>query len=227
MLMHYGTPVTQFARRYSDRMDSLSHEEQQLMDKLRNKYATDPAGIDQMTAGSTSNPPLPASWESAGASSTDPIRQRTYGGVEAKVCGMCQGSGSYFEEYNCRRMEKFCTSCDGKGVNLYKNGKEVQGGSTENAPKVHEAPQSREEKLQSDVKRLEDKMESYQQAKGPSISRQKPLSNHDEKKTLEESMDEADAEKSALQKDLLAQLEAQLQKISAVHSKKVALLNKA
>uniref|UniRef100_A0A7R9YT18 Uncharacterized protein n=1 Tax=Chlamydomonas euryale TaxID=1486919 RepID=A0A7R9YT18_9CHLO len=45
--------------------------------------------------------------------------------VDVKLCGACQGTGVQVEEYNHRRLEKFCQPCGGRGANVYKDGKEV------------------------------------------------------------------------------------------------------
>ncbi|KAJ9506009.1 hypothetical protein QJQ45_002514 [Haematococcus lacustris] len=95
-------------------MELHSAEDRELYEKLRAKYAPAEASI---TADATSthglDVPVPSSF-----SSTCHMSAPRDEGTPARICITCQGLGVVIEDYNHRRMEKFCVNCDGGGIIL-------------------------------------------------------------------------------------------------------------
>ncbi|EFJ40759.1 hypothetical protein VOLCADRAFT_107983 [Volvox carteri f. nagariensis] len=110
---------------------AFTPQEQQLLDRLREKYSglqAVPAGAaDEVNAPcmSCSEEARPASQAELSSSSS-----RSTSSVHASVCAHCHGTGTLVEIYNHRRLENFCKDCDGRGVRVFKYGEEVQPGAT-------------------------------------------------------------------------------------------------
>ncbi|KAG2424538.1 hypothetical protein HXX76_014419 [Chlamydomonas incerta] len=110
---------------------SFSPQEQELIDKLRDKYAgqrtleeVDTSCL-QCAAGSGTSPTTTVAPAGKGAGGA----ARASTNVDASVCTQCHGTGTIIEIYNHRRLENYCQSCEGRGVRIFKNGVEVKEGA--------------------------------------------------------------------------------------------------
>ncbi|KAG2448441.1 hypothetical protein HYH02_006333 [Chlamydomonas schloesseri] len=100
---------------------SFTPQEQELIDKLRDKYAGQRAEQEVDTSClqcvASTGPTASSSGKAAGSN------------VDASVCPHCQGTGTIVEIYNHRRLENYCQNCEGRGVRIFKNGVEVKEGA--------------------------------------------------------------------------------------------------
>lgn len=133
--------------------------------------------------------------------------------IDATVCPDCKGSGSIMEEYNHRRMEKFCTTCDGRGVRMYRNGTEIvegapQPGTTAERAAYASKADAAVRQLENDIAMIDQKLESYEQ----------------EKAALGVKRPKSDEEGARLLKALLDQIDSQIMKLKRVrHSRREEL----
>ncbi|GIL55426.1 hypothetical protein Vafri_10983 [Volvox africanus] len=108
---------------------SFTPQEQELIDRLREKYDGLSNGqrnpTDEVDASC-----INCSADAQCAHQAEPSSRssRATSNVEASICPHCHGTGTLVEIYNHRRLENFCKECDGRGVRVFKNGVEVQPG---------------------------------------------------------------------------------------------------
>ena len=96
------------------------------------------------------------------------------------MCPICQGMGVVHEEYNHRRMEKMCLTCDGQGVKVYKDGIEVkaQGSNT----RADDLMVARKQSLEMDLAKIQAKIESLQEERASVVN---GMSNEQDKEGLQ------------------------------------------
>ncbi|GLI60538.1 hypothetical protein VaNZ11_002685 [Volvox africanus] len=114
---------------------SFTPEEQELIDRLREKYGGlsngQPNPTDKVDASCVN---CSAGAQSARQAEPSSRSSRATSNVEASICSHCHGTGTLVEIYNHRRLENFCKECDGRGVRVFKNGVEVQPGAATVGP---------------------------------------------------------------------------------------------
>ncbi|KAG1662212.1 hypothetical protein FOA52_015838 [Chlamydomonas sp. UWO 241] len=145
-------------------MGAMNQEDEQQYSKLRDKYAgmasnatVDPASYDDSKYQQLAVHQPPGGAVGSGSKPGD--------NVDVKLCAMCQGTGKQLEDYNNRRLERFCTPCNGKGVNIWKDGKEVSdpepASTSARAPKAAHSPGSVCARLEADLASIDAKLKVY------------------------------------------------------------------
>jgi hypothetical protein len=97
------------------------------------------------------------------------------------MCPICQGMGVVHEEYNHRRMEKMCVTCDGQGVKIYKDGVEVKAQGDSNT-RADDLMVARKQSLEMELAKIQAKLESLQEERATVVN---GMSNELDKKGLQ------------------------------------------
>ncbi|GAX81701.1 hypothetical protein CEUSTIGMA_g9129.t1 [Chlamydomonas eustigma] len=194
-------------------------DEQDLVNRLREKYygqSGSPAGEQTGDASYSLDNAIESVPQHHNGSSTSSE-------VVAKICIICHGTGTKVEEYNHRRLESFCSSCHGNGVNLYRNGVEIiekPSSSANTMQRVVErkyslsaAVSEKRERLQADIAAIDEKLDMYNQERSK-------LSTD-----IAHNQDE-DPEGMRLMMNLLSQLEAQISKLTDMRKARAVSLEK-
>ncbi|GIL85189.1 hypothetical protein Vretimale_10818 [Volvox reticuliferus] len=234
---------------------SFTPQEQELIDSLRGKYGGlrngQPNPTDEVDASCLS---CSAGAQSARQPEPSSRSSRATSSVEASICPHCHGTGTLVEIYNHRRLENFCKECDGRGVRVFKNGVEVQPGaatagrgaltsSSAAAPDgvvaLHtsgkgaagqaangiDGPSSDDEEsvaekaavLQKDLQRISTKVASYTKERFDALAiLQQPHSS---------GIADSEGHKQAA-RDLVAQLDLQLERLELARRKKQLMLDR-
>ena len=120
------------------------------------------------------------------------------GGVEAKMCPTCMGLGIVHEEYNHRRMEKMCLQCEGQGVKIFKNGKEVEAKGE--VRREDDLVVARRQKLEAELTKIRAKLSEL----------------IDEKASIAAGLSGSDDEGNRLKESLLQQLHLQIERLEKI-----------
>eukprot|EP00195_Chlamydomonas_chlamydogama_P011275 CAMPEP_0202899174 /NCGR_PEP_ID=MMETSP1392-20130828/7478_1 /ASSEMBLY_ACC=CAM_ASM_000868 /TAXON_ID=225041 /ORGANISM="Chlamydomonas chlamydogama, Strain SAG 11-48b" /LENGTH=255 /DNA_ID=CAMNT_0049585287 /DNA_START=99 /DNA_END=866 /DNA_ORIENTATION=- len=199
---------------------TFTQEEQETIERLREKYSKHTVAVDP-----NAPDPFPEYDDACKACIPAPVKAYTgkTSDADVKVCPICQGSGVRIEIYNYRRLERMCETCDGKGVNVYRNGVEVQDPATSTAaqpgskPTWAQTPRERSDQLQADLRLIDKKLDAY----------------HKEISDLQAAASSAaptnsssSGEGQQLRASLLTQLQAQVERLSKVRAAKSASLHR-
>lgn len=213
-------------------MENLSAEDQAVVDRLRSKYADAAAA-----ASSTEEGALDASI-AASAQAMIPASSGGKGSnVDARMCGQCQGQGKVVEIYNHRRLERYCETCEGRGVTVYKNGVEVREGAGGGArgsaaagsgqasasgmagPDGPEVVAERIAKLQADLQQITKKLAGYTQERLELRASLQPQPG-----AASAPGGGGDPGRAQAVQDVCAQLELQMERLELLRRKKAAQL---
>lgn len=130
------------------------------------------------------------------------------GGVEAKMCPICNGMGIVSEEYNHRVMQKMCLQCNGEGVKVLKNGVEVK--AAEGANRSDDLMVARKQSLEVELAKIQEKIKSLQEESAAITSGL---------------LNDSDQEGRKLMEALVCQLTMQIDRLEKIQTSSQAKLN--